>query len=595
MATPNSDASEIPDLSATTTESKVGQTVLSLRKNGAWSPGKIVGIEPDGTVIIDLGNGKMKELDADQFQSQVYIEGQTLLVLRSSGEYSEGRVETIEPDATVIISLGSSAEKRLSADQLQKQVLRESQGVMVLRSSGERTPAKIKALKSDGTVVLDLGAGRQKEIAAKEIHLHITPQERKMMQEPTPALPRAITSFSSPRRSDGYTESPTVFPADGSIRVSPQHSDGEAISITSLPSDESAQIPTAAVLPATQMPTATMLPAGGSFTVSPGRSDGEAIRVSAQHSDGCISAPSDGAGPVARVIHTSRPSIVKILSSRPSLTSARSITPTRRHVPLHEPKPSLTPSPRLSPGLHSLSFGIEEVNMGSSSRADPSLEPLKSQLLAKLCRNASTTVTPMGGFCGGMNEGLWWVENDTTQTLVLKLVRGKRTGAFTGLPSEVEKFVAVHKAFPSIATDAQLAFPVKMFNCIGPSGHLHDIIAMPMVEGERLSDWMAMKWYAGQKAPVFTAFEQLGVFLKRFHRDYNMFQHGDFQPSNIFYEEQSGRFALVDIADMALMSQHSESDGAHFVAALKIMSSGYGAEFFEVGKQRFEAAYANGI
>jgi len=235
--------------------------------------------------------------------------------------------------------------------------------------------------------------------------------------------------------------------------------------------------------------------------------------------------------------------------------------------------------------------------MGSSSRADPSLEPLKSQLLAKLCRDASTTVTPMGGFCGGMNEGLWWVENDTTQTLVLKLVRGKRTGAFTGLPSEVEKFVAVHKAFPSIATDAQLAFPVKMFNCIGPSGHLHDIIAMPMVEGERLSDWMAMKWYAGQKAPVFTAFEQLGVFLKRFHRDYNMFQHGDFQPSNIFYEEQSGRFALVDIADMALMSmsQHSESDGAHFVAALKIMSAGYGAEFFEVGKQRFEAAYASGI
>merc|ERR1711871_522903 len=137
------------------------------------------------------------------------------------------------------------------------------------------------------------------------------------------------------------------------------------------------------------------------------------------------------------------------------------------------------------------------------------------------------SITPMEGFCGGCNEGLWFVENDTRETLVLKLVRSKRTGAFASFPSEVEKFMGIYEKFPSIVTDSQLAFPIKMFNCVGQTGHSHDVIAMSKVRGERLSDWVGSKWFAGKEEEVYTVFKRLGSFLAQFHKDYSAYQHGD--------------------------------------------------------------------
>jgi Ser/Thr protein kinase RdoA (MazF antagonist) len=82
---------------------------------------------------------------------------------------------------------------------------------------------------------------------------------------------------------------------------------------------------------------------------------------------------------------------------------------------------------------------------------------------------------------------------------------------------------------------------------------------------------------------------ELGSFLARFHKRYGNSQHCDFQPSNVFYDTSSGKFAMIDIADLG--EQCSENDVKHFVQSLRLLSRSYGEQFFTEGKRNFEEGY----
>ena len=55
---------------------------------------------------------------------------------------------------------------------------------------------------------------------------------------------------------------------------------------------------------------------------------------------------------------------------------------------------------------------------------------------------------------------------------------------------------------------------------------------------------------------------RLGGFLRRFHKRYaaggELLEHGDVQPSNIFFEESSGKFTLIDIGGMGQKTAESD-------------------------------------
>jgi tRNA A-37 threonylcarbamoyl transferase component Bud32 len=157
--------------------------------------------------------------------------------------------------------------------------------------------------------------------------------------------------------------------------------------------------------------------------------------------------------------------------------------------------------------------------------------------------------------------------------------------------SEAERFAKLSREHPSIANDPAVAFPLKVFRCIGHGGaHSHDLIVMRKVRGQPLGDVIAVKRGTGQLQDVMRILRQLGSFLSRFHRSYNNKQHGDFQPSNVFYDESSGAFAMIDIADLG-STLHSEGDVSHFCKSLQILSNCYGQQFYIEGKRNFEEGY----
>lgn len=228
-----------------------------------------------------------------------------------------------------------------------------------------------------------------------------------------------------------------------------------------------------------------------------------------------------------------------------------------------------------------------DLSVGSS--VDPVQDPsLKSEILSKLGLSQSAQVERLSGNCGGLNLGVWTIyEHSRQQTLILKLVSSQ--GNFG--PSEAEKLRLLGHKYPSLASDNAVAFPVKIFSCVDPSGkRSHDFIVMRKVLGKPVGDVIGMKWNVGQKTDVMKILRELGCFLARFHKRYGNSQHCDFQPSNVFYDTSSGKFAMIDIADLGDQSR-SEDDVKHFVQSLCLLSAAYGEEFYTDGKRHFEEGY----
>jgi hypothetical protein len=228
--------------------------------------------------------------------------------------------------------------------------------------------------------------------------------------------------------------------------------------------------------------------------------------------------------------------------------------------------------------MQSAGFGVEDLQIGMAA-CDPSQEPLRSQILAKLGLPQQARIERLSNNSGGLNAGMWVVEG-----LVLKLVRSQ------GMLSEADKFARISREHPSIANDPTIAFPVKVFRCIGHAGaHSHDLIVMRKARGRPVGDVLALKRSSGQLHDVMRILRQLGSFLSRFHKSYNNKQHGDFTPSNVFYDESCGTFTMIDIADLGNSS--SEGDMQHFCKSLQILSHSYGQQFYTEGRRNFEEGY----
>jgi len=222
---------------------------------------------------------------------------------------------------------------------------------------------------------------------------------------------------------------------------------------------------------------------------------------------------------------------------------------------------------------------------------DPCRQPLRSQLLQKMGVDPNSQVEPIRGPIGGCNAGMW-IMRSGSQCFVLKLVR--TLPAFMGpqRPSESEKFSNLYRDHPEMAKDAGLSFPCKIFHCLGKGGSkTHDLVIMIKVAGVRMSDFIMKKLHGKNVQELLYALNQFGEFLAEFHERYNGLQHGDLTPANAFYDEETGRFTLVDVSDIAPRNPVIQSDVERFTSGLRLLSHFYGPELWIEGKVQFESGY----
>jgi hypothetical protein len=178
-----------------------------------------------------------------------------------------------------------------------------------------------------------------------------------------------------------------------------------------------------------------------------------------------------------------------------------------------------------------------------------------------------------------LNDGVWTLKGHG-QDLILKLVTSSR--------QEGDKVLQLSAHHPDMLNDSLLAFPMQVARCVGADGtHRYDLIVMRRAQGARLGDYIGEKWYGGKSDSVMRLFQKLGSCLRKFHCRYRNSQHGDFQPSNIFYDEASDKFTLIDVADIG---SHN-ADKKHFLKSLEILSRAYGAKFLSDASRAFESGY----
>jgi hypothetical protein len=178
---------------------------------------------------------------------------------------------------------------------------------------------------------------------------------------------------------------------------------------------------------------------------------------------------------------------------------------------------------------------------------------------------------------GGRNEGIWSLQ-DGNKRLVLKLLSSRRVRPH--ILTDAEKFLELARIRPSITSDHSLSFPTTIFKCCGTSGdELYDLIVMPEALGSRLADVVALKKATRQAAQLLTTMRSFGEFLADFHSAYQM-QHGDCHCSNVFFDELSGLFTMIDVADMGTDPYRGEEDDVtYFNKALMTLEQYHGFEF----------------
>jgi hypothetical protein len=259
----------------------------------------------------------------------------------------------------------------------------------------------------------------------------------------------------------------------------------------------------------------------------------------------------------------------------------------------------LTPSALVATGITASVLEKPELEVGEldigSGPFDPTSPSVSSQLTSALGYAENSVIEEMTGFRGGLNEGVWFLSDSShARDLVLKLVKCNRISAT--ILTEAENFVKISSEFPRMSQDPAVAFPVRIFKCLGAAPerpHRHDLIVMWKVRGERMAELIAHKWYQKQFDQLWEIFDHLGQALSSYHKRYNENQHGDFQPSNVFYDEDAGDIALIDIGGMGVPT--ATTDIEHFNKSLKLLADVYGGQLLSEGFKSFEAGYARGI
>eukprot|EP00930_Biecheleria_cincta_P055778 TRINITY_DN4204_c0_g1_i9.p1 TRINITY_DN4204_c0_g1~~TRINITY_DN4204_c0_g1_i9.p1 ORF type:complete len:828 (+),score=147.87 TRINITY_DN4204_c0_g1_i9:133-2616(+) len=237
--------------------------------------------------------------------------------------------------------------------------------------------------------------------------------------------------------------------------------------------------------------------------------------------------------------------------------------------------------------------GAELVMSGCLGNKFDAKEPsIRHQLVAQLGLAESAVVEDMPGFQGGLNEGIWNLRDSkqgASQELVLKLVKCQRIA--TNVPTEAENFAKLRTQHPQLATDPVAAFPLRIFSCTCGGEKRNDLIVMRKVRGERFSEFVAWKNVKKQTSLLLRVFEKIGKALAEFHARYGNMQHGDFQPSNIFYDEAGDSLFFIDLGGMGV--QCMDNDVQHFTSALSRMSGTYSGSLISGALQAFDRGYRN--
>merc|ERR1712178_150946 len=98
-------------------------------------------------------------------------------------------------------------------------------------------------------------------------------------------------------------------------------------------------------------------------------------------------------------------------------------------------------------------------------------------------------------------------------------------------------------------------------------------------------------WWGQETAALMQIMEKVGTCLAEFHQKHNNSQHGDFQPSNIFYDETDGSIAFIDLVGIGPEGACLDNDVEHFLQSLNLISRAYGPKFLEDAQTHFRSGY----
>lgn len=237
--------------------------------------------------------------------------------------------------------------------------------------------------------------------------------------------------------------------------------------------------------------------------------------------------------------------------------------------------------------LRGKSSRIAEIQVGCG-KPDPMQNPIRSQLIVELGLSPHVNMKQSRG--GGQNEGIWTLE-DGAHSYVLKLVRHQPV--HQQATTDTDRLLRLASEYPCVVDDPDLAFPLKIFRCRGPTGvHSHDLIVMRKAPGRALTEVIALKWSRGAGAKlVMDLLEKVGAFLADFHVRYGHKQHCDFHPTNVLYDEASEKLTIIDVGNIGANACLGDLD--HFIKGLAIMAKSLGKEFLVEAVNHFRAGYAN--
>ncbi|CAL1129186.1 unnamed protein product [Cladocopium goreaui] len=112
---------------------------------------------------------------------------------------------------------------------------------------------------------------------------------------------------------------------------------------------------------------------------------------------------------------------------------------------------------------------------------------------------------------------------------------------------------------------------------------------MKKCPGERLCEFVAAKFYANQMQQLNCALEEVGHCLAQFHYRYGNEQHGDFQPSNIYYEEKTKVVTFIDVGGMGVPTMGTDVD--HFHQCVRAMTASYQVNLHAELLRAFDKGY----
>jgi hypothetical protein len=241
-------------------------------------------------------------------------------------------------------------------------------------------------------------------------------------------------------------------------------------------------------------------------------------------------------------------------------------------------------------------LSIENFSLDQSD-FNPSRAQLKAKLSKKLRLENAVFDKLDSDNSGCFNDDIWVVSDATTTGLVLKLV--PHNGAEK---TDREKYLDLQRMCPDILTDFSLTFPIKILQLKEPSGAINkDLIVMRKAVGIQLTQYMWNNFNCGQGAELLCVFHNFGKFLKAIHstyRDVNRsMQHGNCHPSNVFYDEVSRVFTLVDVVDFGFGSdsvEEGEDDVQLFLELLQSLTPWYGKSLIEDCAVFFRSGYCSG-